>query len=396
MAARPRKKENRHLPDHLYLDSATGTYRFILVTGKRKSLGTDRAMAIAIAREYNNQMRPETAVSLAGLIKESGGFNGEANPFSEYADRLLARAIRDEKPASITKDVWVNDIIRVKEFFTMPACDIDLEHVNGFIQKYHAESSANVQNRKVSFLRKIFSYAVDESLMMDNPANRKKLRPKDAKKRRRLSIVEFKLMHDSAEPWLRTAMDLALQTTQARLEVTRIRYSIKAPKAGICGCVWYDNPQNEIHGVLYIHRQKVQNKESSHIAIPIGDELKRIIDGSRDHIASPYVVHRLPDKASNPISKEVSHPTQVVPSYLSRAFSSLRDRLGIAEKYSIEERPTFHEIRALAAYLFERQGLDPQARMAHSDAKSTKIYTKNHVDWVEVPHGEILLDNKSA
>ncbi|WP_213952586.1 hypothetical protein, partial [Escherichia coli] len=26
----------------------------------------------------------------------------------------------------------------------------------------------------------------------------------------------------------------------------------------------------------------------------------------------------------------------------------------------------------------------------HSDAKSTKIYTKNHIDWVCVPHAEIL------
>lgn len=391
MAARPRKKENRHLPDHLYFDSATGTYRFILVTGKRKSLGTDRAMAIAIAREYNNQMRPETVVSLAGLIRESGGVNGEANPFSEHADKLLARAIRDEKPAPITKDVWLNDIVRVKEFFTMPACDIDLEHVNKFIQKYHAESSANVQNRKVSFLRKIFSYAVDESLMLDNPANRKKFRPKDAKKRRRLNLIEFKLMRDAAEPWLRTAMDLALQTTQARLEVTRIRYSIKSPKTGVCGCVWYETPQNEIYGVLYIHRQKVQHKESSHIAIPIGAELKRIIDESRDRIASPYVVHRLPEKASNPISKEVNHPTQVVPSYLSRAFSLLRDSLGVAGKYPINERPTFHEIRALAAHLFENQGFDPQARMAHSDASSTKIYTTNHLEWIEVPHAEIKI-----
>jgi len=126
MAARPRKKENRHLPDHLYLYSAICTYRFILVTGKRKSLGTDRAMPIAIAREYNNQMRPKASVSLAGLIRESGGVNGEATPFSEHADKLLARAIRGEKPASITKDVWINDIIRIKEYFTMPACDIDL------------------------------------------------------------------------------------------------------------------------------------------------------------------------------------------------------------------------------------------------------------------------------
>jgi len=59
---------------------------------------------------------------------------------------------------------------------------------------------------------------------------------------------------------------------------------------------------------------------------------------------------------------------------------------------AMEERPTFHEIRALAAHLFDQQGIDPdpQGRMAHSDAKSTKIYTQNHIDWVIVPHGEIL------
>ncbi len=118
---------------------------------------------------------------------------------------------------------------------------------------------------------------------------------------------------------------------------------------------------------------------------------KDIIDNSRDNVASPYVVHRLLEKRSNPISKEVNHPTQVAPDYLSRAFSELRDRIGVAAELPIKERPTFHEIRALAAHIFERQGIDPQARMAHSDAKSTKIYTQNHVEWVEVPHAEIKM-----
>ncbi len=39
--------------------------------------------------------------------------------------------------------------------------------------------------------------------------------------------------------------------------------------------------------------------------------------------------------------------------------------------------------------MFKQRGFDPQARMAHSDAESTKIYTENHVQWVEVPHCEI-------
>jgi len=389
MAARPRKMENRNLPDFLLFDKATGQYRFTLITGKRKSIGTDRVMAIAIAKEYNLRMRPETAPSVESLIRDSGGFNGEAKPFAEHVDRIMSRAIADEKPSQSTLEDWRNDAIRVKEYFVdISSCDIELEHVNQFINRYHSDSSANVQNRKVSFLKKLFSYAVDESLMMDNPASRKKMRRVDEKKRKRLAFDIFIAIRNAAEPWLRTAMDLALQTTHARLEVSRIKYSIKEPKNGVCGCVWVEHPENGIYGTLYIHRQKVQKKEASHVAIPIGEELKRIIEDSRDSVASPYVVHRIPER-NNKRSKEVSHPTQVAPDYLSRSFSALRDKLGLCDHLPMEERPTFHEIRALAAHLFDSQGIDPQARMAHSDAKSTKIYTSNHIDWVMVPHGEI-------
>ncbi|MEC5320820.1 phage integrase Arm DNA-binding domain-containing protein [Brenneria populi subsp. brevivirga] len=390
MAARPRKRENRALPDHLYFDKSTGVYRFTLITGKKKSLGKERVIAIAIAREYNYQMRPELNVSVESLIRDSGGRAGESLPFSNHVDKIMTRAIADEKPSANTLADWNNDAERVKEFFSdIASCDIELEHVNAYIQHYHADASANVQNRKVSFLKKLFSYAVDESLMFDNPAGRKKMRRVEGKKRRRLSLDNFQKIRAAADPWLRTAMDLSLQTTQARLEVSRIRYSIKSPREGICGCVWNDDQANGTYGTLYIHRQKVHKKEASHIAIPIGNELKRIIDDSRDNVASPYIVHRLAEKNSNPISKDVNHPTQVSPNYLSRAFSDLRDRLGVAAEYPPAERPTFHEIRALAAFMFERQGIDPQARMAHSDAKSTRIYTQNHLDWIAVPHAEI-------
>ncbi|TKI04805.1 phage integrase Arm DNA-binding domain-containing protein [Martelella alba] len=390
MAARPRRREYRQLPDYLYYDKDKQAYRFVLVTGKKKDLGKDRAVAIAIAREYNNLMRHNNAITVKSLLRESGGAQGEAKPLSIYIDNLLERAIENDRPAANTLADWKNDAIRMKEFFKdTPACDIELEHVNNYILQYHADSSANVQNRKISFLKKIFSYAVDESLMFDNPAARKKMRRVAGKKRRRLSLKEFQQIHAAADLWLQVAMDLALQTTQARLEVSRIRYSIPAPKEGVCGCVWYEIPRDGIYGTLYIHRQKVQKKEASHVAIPIGTALKTIIDESRDNIASPFVVHRLPEKNSNPISQEVQHPTQVAPDYLSRAFSALRDQLGIAANLPISERPTFHEIRALAAHLYKIQGMDPQARMAHSDAKSTRIYTQNHVDWVEVPHAEI-------
>lgn len=390
MAARPRNREYRHLPDFLNFDKDRQRYILTLISGKRKTIGTDRAYAIAVAKEYNLRMRPNVAVSLESIIREEGGINGEAKPLSEHLDRLMKRIIIDEKPAQSTLADWNNDLVRVKEYFSdIAACDINLEHVNGFIARYHTASSANVQNRKVLFLKKIFSYAMDESLMFDNPATRKKMRRTDQKQRRRLSLDDYMRIRGAAALWLRTAMDLALQTAQARLEVSRIKYSIKEPKEGLCGCVWLPCEQDGVFGTLYIHRQKVKHKEASHVAIPIGHQLKEIIESSRDNIASPYVVHRLPDKRSNDISKEVKHPTQVAPDYLSRAFSALRDQVGVGENLPMEQRPTFHEIRALAAHLFEKQGIDPQARMAHSDAKSTKIYTQDHVDWVSVPHAEI-------
>ena len=261
MAARPRKKEYRHLPDYLVFDKDRGVYKFTLITGKKKNIGKDRAIAVAIAREYNLRMRSELYPSVDNLIRESGGVTGEAKPFAEHVDHIMARIIEDERPSQSTLDDWKNDALRVKAFFVnVPACDIELEHVNTYINKYHASASANVQNRKVSFLKKLFSYAVDESLMLDNPAIRKKMRRTDEKKRRRLSLEHFIAIRQAAAPWLRTAMDLALQTTHARLEVSRIRYSIREPKDGICGCVWLEQPKNGIYGTLYIHRQKVQKK----------------------------------------------------------------------------------------------------------------------------------------
>lgn len=122
-------------------------------------------------------------------------------PFAEHVDHLMQRAIENERPSPSTLDDWNNDALKVKEFFNIIlACDIELEHVNAYINHFHSDSSANVQNRKVSFLKKLFSYAVDESLMFDNPASRKKMRRTEEKKRKRLSLDNFKAIRRAADP----------------------------------------------------------------------------------------------------------------------------------------------------------------------------------------------------
>ncbi|MBE0379225.1 site-specific integrase [Pseudoalteromonas prydzensis] len=122
--------------------------------------------------------------------------------------------------------------------------------------------------------------------------------------------------------------------------------------------------------------------------IPINETIKTIIDSSRDRIVSPYVVHRLPKKNSNPTSALVNHITQIVSKNISTEFSKVRDKLGVYNHLKPEERPTYHEIRGLSARLIKAQGWDPQTRMGHSDSKSTKVYTEfgKQVEWVQVPN----------
>lgn len=146
---------------------------------------------------------------------------------------------------------------------------------------------------------------------------------------------------------------------------------------------------NGIYGTLYINRQKVIGNEEAHVVIPIGEELKAIIDRSKDKILCPFVVHRLPDKRTKVKSQEVKHINQVAPDYLSKEFTKYRNMTGLFDGIPANERPTFHEIRALSSKLFEDMGVNPQLRMAHKSEHSTKIYTSNHVQFVEVPHAEI-------
>ncbi|MFS1539017.1 MAG: hypothetical protein ACL7BU_10295 [Candidatus Phlomobacter fragariae] len=64
MAARPRKRDYRNLPDSLFFDKSKNIYRLILVNGKKKNIRNDKALPIPIAREYNNIMRPLLNISI--------------------------------------------------------------------------------------------------------------------------------------------------------------------------------------------------------------------------------------------------------------------------------------------------------------------------------------------
>lgn len=384
MAARRRTLKNTDLPTGLHTRVVRGKTRYFFIredgTEKWFPIGVSRGDACAAAREYNAKYRtPDQPISARG-----DKYN---KPLSDLLPIVLKRIKAEEKLGANSLSTLEQDIIRLQELHgKVPSKAVTMQHVNQYLDTYCIGKSNNVYNRKVSFLKKVFDYLCDMSAMDHNPAKLKKVKPKEQKVRQRLPLDAYKAIEQAAPTWLKVAMQLAMQTTHAVLEVSRIKYR---------DCEWYENPIIEngltVFGVLRIHRQKVQLKEASRVAIPITHALKTVIDSSRhDHILSPYVVHKLKTD-SNPVAKGLTHETQLSTRLISSTFSDIRDQLGLFDNLQPEARPTFHEIRALSIHLFTDMGIDPQARAAHTDAKSTKIYQKGHVQWVEVPAAELAL-----
>ena len=384
---RPRSKKYRDLPEGLYFKKAKG-YVFHRVDNTWKSLGHDKSRAIAMARRYNATYRvdPEL-VHPINPTNISAPNKRAALKFSVFLERIGERYKSEEKPSEKTLSYFLSRIHKLNALIgKKPGISIDLSDVNLVLETYAAGKSNEVYNRWIAFMAKVFDYAVDESVMLENPARKKKRKPKQDKARNRLTLSDYMKIRNIAPPWLRIAMDLSLETTHSRAEICNLKYR---------DIEMLDQPVEEdgleVFGYLRIHRQKVKKQEASRVVIPVTRSLLNIIEQSRDKLTSPYLVHRRAEKDSNEMSKSCDHVTQVNKEYLSKRFTYFRDKAGVLKELPKEERPTFHEIRALSIHLYDKAGYDPQARAAHTDSRSTKVYKEGHEKWVQVPAAEIGL-----
>ncbi|PTP67370.1 integrase [Vibrio splendidus] len=414
MVGRARSKETAHYPPFLVKMSHRGQsrFRFTTVDGVKKlfPIGTVEQEAIQAAHVYNLQYRPElgSAFSLSEMTPfrkaVSKGRKDKFNrPLKEWLPLVLSRVKKEER---LSKDVYRNlerDCYRLDEFMgRLPTKSIKLQHINEFLSKYYSELSNRQLNNKISNLKKVFSYLADESAIESNFVLNKKqrrlTREDYTKARHDLDIENYQKVYDAAPLFLKVAMSLTLETTHAVREIYRLRYRIYKPREGVCGILW--NPDKEVeyvdghavYGMLYVHREKVKKSDASTVAIPVTQTIKDIVDLSKtSRLICPYIVHLKPKKQQRGISKETDHLYQVHHHNISKEFSKVRDSLGLYSHLKKSLRPTYHEIRGLAARMIEQQGQSATERMAHANAKTTKIYTgTSDIIWYQVPPVEVM------
>lgn len=384
MSPRRRQEGNNDLPTGLSPVKHRGQmrWRYRYPSGKDFwfPVGTSRYDAVEASRMFNAEYRSPQVLQM----EKDDKYN---RPLSIWLPKIIKRVkAEDDLSPAVLKTFLSNCSKLIESHGDVYSKAITLETVNDFINEQAKDSSNEVKNRKALFLKKVFDYLVDMSGMSENFAAKKKLLPVAKKQRPRLNSENYQLIYNHAPTYLQIAMALSLQTTHAVLEVSRIKYKD-------CNMLTTTEKASGelVYGYMRIRRQKVKKHESSRVEIPITKALKDIIDQSRQsNIVSPYIVHRI--NRTKTLTKGCDHPTQCESDYISKAFSALRDELGLYDNIENRRyRPSFHEIRSLSIRLYDKAGYDPQARAAHSKAETTNIYKENSEEWVRVPAGEVSI-----
>jgi hypothetical protein len=191
-----------------------------------------------------------------------------------------------------------------------------------------------------------------------------------------LSLTSTVSSWPHAEPWLRNAMDLSLLTLLRREDIACLEFS------------------NVHDGALWVVPGKTEGTTGVRMKITLEGSLAEVVNRCRDNVLSPYLVHRMPERArgKEQRAKTRIHHTQVLPEKLTRAFAEVRDLVAL-ERTDIDAKnpPTFHEIRSLGGALLRQAGWSVkqvQELMTYTSESMTAHYLGGHeTPWTEVSIG---------
>lgn len=372
MAPRKRLRKNKDLVDNLYGPVKNGVTYYQYkhpVTGRFHAMGTNKQEAIAAARQLNNILVKET--DLVGAVLGTAG-----KDINHLIDRYRKELLPTKRLAAGTLKILEYRLSRIeRDIGTRQVEDIDVQ----FIAKYlddNFQRDAYIKHRAT--LIDLFRFAIMKGLYpadIGNPAEITYAKSEYEKARRRLTLDQYWSIHAKAEPWMRLAMEIALVTLQGRAEVINMKFA---------------DYQNQ---VLKVIRQKSSKHEHSHLMIHC-PQLEDIITRARQsNVPSPYIIHRRPERKVEAEGRD--HWTKLTPNTFTAEFRKTRDKCECFKGMPREQRPTFHEIRALGSWLYKQQGFDNesyiQPLMAHADPKMTEHYQQGHrQEWVRVEAGLAL------
>ncbi|MNE11833.1 Phage integrase family protein [compost metagenome] len=362
--APPRKRttQYRNLPENLYANGKYWRYRNP-ITGAVTSINKPMAEAIKLARAANAKLAPLMADDGALLSLLSG----EQVPTFEH---LLGRFEKEWLP---TRGYSQRTLQEIRFKLAKYRNDLGARMIGQLdvlaIAEYLDLFSNNAYTKHRGLMVQIFAFAVAKGLAERNVAELTLVKLEEEKKRQRHTKegLDKIIAYEGTPDWLRRAIRLALVSLQRREDV------VTWEKAAV------DLEKNTIR----VSPGKTQNYDNPiHLEIVMGEALRAVVkECLASPVVCPFLIHYSPKARKREQLDAKRHWNAVTEDYLTKAFTKARDDSEAYKEMPKAERPTFHEIRALGAWLYEQQGYPQeyiQALMGHADVKMTEHYQAGH------------------
>lgn len=369
--ARPRSKRNKDLPVNLYRGEGNSWRYRHPVTGKYHGMGDDKAKAMIAARKLNELLTP--SLDLVARVM------GEVT-FGEFSQEFLANKRRKDGRvlAANSKRIYTNYLKRCADWNELPLSSITLFMTNALLDDLPASTSIGCR----SFLGEIFDVAISKGLVNDNPA-RQTIKRYRTKQRKRHTLEGLTAVRAVAPKWLQNAIDLAMLTTQRRIDIIKMKWTdIYDGYLHVAQEKTTDDPEDEFEFL----------EGAGYVRIKVDAELQKVLDRCKDNILSPFIIHRAPKKKhGRPLKVEKEHWTQIDDQYLSRQFLDAVKRSNAYPNYIGRQIPSFHEVRALSIFMHKKAGKSAQQLAGHTTARMTEVYASGHeITWNDVDIGIAL------
>lgn len=315
---RPRKKD-KHLPPCVYYRS--GAF-YLVRRGKWQRLGADLSTALA---EYGRRLEAPKG-GMAALIEEALPIitkNVAKSTADQYA--VAARKLSGMLAEFAPEQVQQRHVAQIRRSL---------------------DSTPNMANRCLTVLRLVFSYAVEQQVIDNNPATGIK-RLEEAKRERLIARDEYTRIYNAAPPRLQVIMDLLYLTGQRVMDVVKIR-------------------RNDITEAGIYFRQ---GKTGARLLVAWSPELRAVVERAKGlcgNVKALTLLHNRRGKA--PDYKTVYEQ-----------WTAACSRAGVPDA-------DMRDLRAMSGTATEEQGKNPTALLGHTSPTMTKRYLRSKkVPTVEGP-----------
>lgn len=369
MAPRHRSKGNQHLEgtNIKKVPKKGGGYYYYyqMPDGTREPLAHgDEKASIEAAVILNRELRPSGGV--AERILNAPPRPTNKNPlFTEVIAQFESEWLPNQNYAKRSLKEREIKLNKYREKFEHKVVgDLDTFAIATFLRELSAESAR--QHRVL--LDQVFRFAASNGYQTARPMLEIEKRKQEKRKRARHTWDGFNAVYAAAPPWLQRAINIALYSLQRRSDLVAINAREQ---------VSIDNK------TIRILQQKSENYDKPvYIDIAMGEQLfESVMSAVKSDVHCPFLIHHRPVRITAQSRKKKLHAFAVLPDYLTRAYSEVRDKVGVYNHLPKAERPGFHSIRALGVWLYTKAGYPDEYIMAlagHANKAMKARYTEGH------------------